>query len=310
MAHPTMTLETNHRKTIFISGASSGFGKLAASLLLADGHTVVAAIRGGEARLAGLFSREEIATGRLLAVDLHLDRPETLAAAERFVAERLGGALDVLVNNAGYGALGPIEEQSEHEIRRQLEVNVVGPMLLTNKLLPALRARRGRILNVTGAVGFVPMPFYALYCASKHALEGYSESLAYDLAPFGVQVGIVQPGGFRTGFTETAAAIASTVPQGSPYKDRARAMTDFLRTEAVKLNGDPLVVAKKLVKLCTARRLPIRTKVGPDAIMLSLLSWLVPARAKMWLIATAMSRTLFNPKARTAELPALGTPAE
>ena len=176
-----------------------------------------------------------------------------------------------------------------------MEVNCVGPMLLTNELLPSLRAAKGRILNVTGAVGYIAFPFYALYCASKYAMEGYTEALSYDLKPFGVQVGIVEPGGFRTGFTDTASASTNLVREGSPYKARAEAMTHFLRTEAVKLNGDPLVVAKALARLCSQRRVPMRTKVGADAVMLSTLSWLVPTRAKMWLIDTAMGRTLFNP---------------
>src|SRR5262245_24674850 len=110
---------------ILITGASSGFGKLTASLLLRDGHQVIAGIRGGAARARQLFSEEELQ--RLQVVDLHLDRPETFPRLD---------TLDVLINNAGYGALGPIEEQSEEAIRRQMEVNAIGPMLLTNALLP------------------------------------------------------------------------------------------------------------------------------------------------------------------------------
>ncbi len=270
------------------------------------------ALRGGAERLATLFTRDELATNRLFGLDVHMDRPETFEIARAFVEERFAGRLDVLINNAGYGALGPIEEQSEAEIRRQMEVNCVGPMLLTNALLPALRLAQGRILNVSGAVGYIAFPFYALYCASKYALEGYTESLAYDLKPFGVQVGIVEPGGFRTGFTETAAQSSELVREGSPYKPRAEAMTNFLRTEAVKMNGDPLVVAKALKRLCVQRRVPMRTKVGADAVALSTLSWLVPTRAKMWLIDTAMSRTLFGaasaPKGlKSADVAAQGT---
>ena len=281
--------------TVLITGASSGFGKLTASALVADGHRVVAGLRGGAERLRALFTADELATGRLHGVDLHLDRPETFEEARRLVAEELEGRLDVLINNAGYGALGPIEDKSEAEIRRQMDVTCVGPMLLTNTLLPFLRAARGRILNVTGAVGYVAFPFYGLYCASKYALEGYSECLAHDLRPFGVQVGIVEPGGFRTGFTAAAAACTDAVPEGSPYKARATAMSTFLRGDATKLNGDPQSVARALVRLCEQRDVPIRTRVGADAVMLSTLSRLVPGRAKMWLIGTAMQRTLFRP---------------
>lgn len=291
-------------KTVLITGASSGFGKLTASLLLAEGYTVVTALRGGQARAEKIFSAAELGSGRLFALDVHLDKPETLSVVTDFVAQRLGGALDVLINNAGYGALGPIEEQSEAEIRRQMEVNCIAPMLLTNALLPALRKAKGRVLNVTGAVGYFAMPFYALYCASKFAMEGYSEALAYDVKPFGVQVGIVEPGGFRTAFTDTAAASSELVPEGSPYKERADAMTYFLRNEASKMAGDPLVVAKALTRLCSKGRVPMRTKVGADAVALSTLSWLVPGRLRMWLIDNTMQRTLFNPALAAKALPA------
>jgi NAD(P)-dependent dehydrogenase (short-subunit alcohol dehydrogenase family) len=279
-------------RTILITGASGGFGRLTAQALLADGHHVIAGLRGGAERLGAVFSDAELGSGRLSAVDLHLDRPETFVDARRACVD---GRLDVLINNAGYGALGPIEEQSEAEIRRQMEVNCVGPMLLTNALLPALRAARGRILNVTGAVGYAAFPFYALYCASKHALEGYSECLAHDLRPFGVQVGMVEPGGFRTGFIAAAAASTDAVPAASPYKARAAAMTAFLRREADKLGGDPQVVARTLVRLCTASSVPLRTRVGADAIALRALTRLVPGRARMWLIGAALEQTLFRP---------------
>jgi len=280
-------------RTILITGASSGFGQLAASLLVARGHHVVAALRGGAARLAAVYSAEEVASGRLTALDLHLERPATFAAARALVEEKFGGRLDVLLNNAGYGLLGPAEDQSEEKLRHQLEVNFFGPALLTNLLLPALRAARGRILNVSSVAGFVSFPFYAVYSASKFALEGYSEGLAFELRPFGVQVGIVEPGGFRTGFSPTAAQATALVPTGSQYEAQSRAINHFLAERVAKLVADPMIVARKLVKLCLRRRVPLRTVIGKDARAMAFLRWLVPERVRVWLIDRGFRKLFF-----------------
>lgn len=283
-------------KTVLITGASTGFGKLTTSLLIASGHRVIAALRGGEERLAKVYSQKERDSGLLTAIDLHMERPESFDAVPKLIEERFDGRLDVLINNAGYGLLGPAEDQSEEKVRHQLEVNTIAPMLLTQRLLPALRAAKGRIINISSVVGRVSFPFYALYSASKFALEGYSEGLSAELEPFGVQVGLVEPGGFATEFSPTAAQATALVPAGSPYEARSKAINRFLMEKASKMVGDPRVVARRLFKLCLRRRLPLRTLVGKDAKLMVFLRWLLPDRLRMWIVRRAIGKMMFAGK--------------
>jgi len=285
---------TTTARTILITGASSGFGKLTASLLLRQGHRVIAALRGGPERVRALYAPEELESGRLTGLDLHMERPETFGAVRALIEERFDGRLDVLINNAGYGLLAPAEDQSEETIRHQLEVNTIGPMLLIHQLLPALRAARGRILNISSAGGRVSFPFYAIYSASKFALEGYSEGLAFELRPFGIQVGLVEPGGFNTGFSPTAARSTALVPAGSLYEERSRAINRFLAGKAAELSADPLIVARRLARLCVRRRVPLRTLLGKEAKVMILLRWLLPDRWRLWLVDRGFSKLMFE----------------
>ncbi|MCC7442902.1 MAG: SDR family oxidoreductase [Bdellovibrionales bacterium] len=253
-------------KTVLVTGASTGFGRLAAELLLHRGHRVIAALRGGQDRLEKVFPRAQLDTGRLHAVDLHLERPETFKAAVSEVMQKFQGRLDVLINNAGYGEMGPMEIVSEQALRRQLEVNFFGTVLLTQKLLPAIRQAQGRVLNVSSVVGFISLPFYGAYAASKFALEGYSEALWFDLRPFRVQVGLVEPGGFRTEFS--GRVVKDGLPEQDPTGLYARRIERFrvnLKKKEAKLGADPMTVAKALVKLSEKRSIPLRTLCGKDA---------------------------------------------
>jgi NAD(P)-dependent dehydrogenase (short-subunit alcohol dehydrogenase family) len=279
----------NHPRTVLITGASSGFGKLTTSLLLSRGHTVIAALRGGQRRLEAIYEPAELESGRLLCADVHMERSETFEPLRELVQGRCGGRLDVLINNAGYGLIAPVEDLPEDRIRHQLEVNFFGPVLLTNLLLPALRAARGRILNISSVAGLAAMPFYAVYSASKFALEGYSEALALDLRDSGVQVGLVEPGGFNTDFSPTASQSTALVPEGSRHGEAAAKATRFFAEKAARLTADPMIVARRLVKLCLRRRVPMRTIVGADARGLALLRWLLPDRLRLWI-----STKIFN----------------
>ena len=263
-------------KTILITGASSGFGKLAIPMLLERGHTVIAGIRGGETRLRSLFERELAAhPGRLLACELHLEKSETFASAVSLVRDRFGGKLDVLVNNAGFGLFGAVEDQDETQLRAEFEVNFFGPVSLTRALLPALRAARGRVLNVSSVAGRFTFPFYGSYSASKFALEAISEGLHYELKPWGIQVGLIEPGGFKTGFNSARAVAARSREADSLYRKRTENFENFLATSDKRLDN-PAKVARLIVSLCERRHLPVRNLIGRDANALSLLARLLP----------------------------------
>lgn len=173
--------------TVLITGCSSGFGKTTAALFLARGWNVIATMRSPK---PGLFEDNE----RLLVVALDVTDATSIANALATGMKRFG-AIDVVVNNAGIGMFGAHEAVSERTIREVFETNTFGVMSMNRAVIPHLRERgSGTIINVTSSVGIAPMPLVAAYTASKYAIEGFSESLAYELAEFGVRVKIVQPG--------------------------------------------------------------------------------------------------------------------
>lgn len=176
-----------NQSTVLITGCSSGFGKTSAELFLARGWNVVATMRSPQ---PGLFEPNE----RLLVTALDVTRPASIAAALAAGIARFG-ALDVLVNNAGIGLFGAHEAVSDEVVRQVFETNTFGVMAANRAVIPHFRERgAGTIVNVTSSVGIAPMPLVAVYTASKYAIEGFSQSLAYELAPLGVRVKIVQPG--------------------------------------------------------------------------------------------------------------------
>lgn len=280
-------------KTILFTGVTSGFGRLAVPLLLNKGHHVIAAIRGGAERLASVYGQAELGTGRLTAIDLHMERSESFAGVADHIAEHHGGRLDVLINNAGYGVLAPLEDIDEAELRKQMEVNFYGPMLLTKALLDPLRAAQGRVLNVTSVAGLVSFPYYGIYSASKHALEAISDAWYGELRPFNVQVGIIEPGGYKTEFTGTALDTVK-IKADSHYAARSRAFNEFVAEAESKGAGNPLVVAKKISRLCDVRKVPIRTLCGPDAWAMELLRRILPFRLRAWLTYVVFSKLMWK----------------
>ena len=181
-------------KTILITGVSSGFGRALAQEALAAGHRVIGTVRNHEAKQAFEACDAERAFGRLLDVTDFARIDEVVAEIEATV-----GPVDILVNNAGYGHEGILEESSLEEMRRQFDVNVFGAVAMIKAVLPGMRQkRRGHIINITSMGGFITMPGISYYCGSKFALEGISETLSKELAPFNIYVTAVAPGSFRT----------------------------------------------------------------------------------------------------------------
>jgi NAD(P)-dependent dehydrogenase (short-subunit alcohol dehydrogenase family) len=253
------------KKLILITGASSGFGKLTVPLLLQKGHTLIAGLRGGHSRLEELFSNElKTYPGQLSGIDLHMEKTSELSKAAQLIDKNNLGKLDVLINNAGYGLMGTLEDQTEDQIRHQMEVNFFGSAFLTQALLPALRAGRGRILNVSSICGLTSFPFYGSYSASKFALEGLMQGLTYDLAPFGVQVGMIEPGGFRTEFASARVLGENSDNPQSIYYERNQAFLRAYKNTSGR-QGNPIRVAKLISRLCDSRKVPFRNVIGMDA---------------------------------------------
>lgn len=270
-------------RTALVTGCSSGIGLGVAQRLLALGWRVLAGVRDPARAPAALEG------ARCLPLDLA--QPEQIAAAAAGI-----GRLDCLVNNAGYALTGPFSSYAPEQMQRQLQVNVLGPILLTQALLPALRAAQGRVINVSSLAGEAGMPMMSLYCAAKHALEGWSESLRHELAPLGVQVALVEPGGYRTRFAENMVWGARPIePSGAEAKAlaRYRAMRERLLAGAGR---SPAPVVEAIVRLAQAPAMPMRTRVGADAHLLRALKRWLPERMAIGVISSAFRRRLREEK--------------
>jgi NAD(P)-dependent dehydrogenase (short-subunit alcohol dehydrogenase family) len=196
------------------------------------------------------------------------------------VSKNCPNGLDCLVNNAGYSLAGPLEALTDEQIRDQFEVNLFAPLLLIRDLLPALRVAKGKVINISSALGFVGMPMQSLYAASKFALEGLSESLSYELDSHGVQVIIVEPGGFRTRFAENTQWPDNGIATPTPlYNQQLQGYkTFFLRSSTQGEGNDPAQVANLIVRLASQQSVPLRARVGADAHALYFLRHFLPQK--------------------------------
>ena len=247
------------RPTWFVTGASSGFGQAFVRHALDRGCNVVATARS-TARLAALAVE---APARLLITELDVDRA---GDAERAVAaaEERFGAIDVLVNNAGYAIIGALEETPERELRAIMETNFFGAAAVTRAVLPGMRSRRaGAIVNMSSMGGQLSFAGVGAYSASKFALEGYSEALAAEVAPFNIKVLIVEPGAFRT-------ALVSKGERHMPVMDAYRAGLAGLRQAMREADGtqpgDPMKAAAAIDRALSADGAPLRLQLGADAV--------------------------------------------
>jgi NAD(P)-dependent dehydrogenase (short-subunit alcohol dehydrogenase family) len=241
---------------VLITGASSGVGLAAAQLLSRAGYRVAGTARDPEALRA---RRKEPLPFHIVAMDL-----ADPASIERGYAEALAalGGVDVLVNNAGSGELGAVEDTDLEASRALFEVNYFGAVNLIKKVLPGMRERRrGVILNLGSIVHDLQFPFKATYCASKSALTGFSLSLRYEVHPYGIRVHILEPGWVRSEFHNR---LRTVFKPGSPYADRLKPFLDFTRDHDAKI-PDGEAVARVLMSVLENPRAPVRVPVGPEA---------------------------------------------
>jgi NAD(P)-dependent dehydrogenase (short-subunit alcohol dehydrogenase family) len=248
-----------------VTGASSGIGK-AATLALADaGFRVIGTSRDSSRGTPG---------NGVTFLDLDVTSDESVTDVVRQVIARFG-RLDVLVNNAGVGTNGAAEEVSVAQAQTVFDVNVFGLMRMTRAVLPHMRAQgSGRIINVSSVGGFVPQPFMAVYVSTKHAVEGYSESLDHEVREHGVRVLRVQPGPSNTPFDANLVRADSPLPV---YAHQRRAFEDVM-TEAMRGGDDPAVVARVIVAAATAPKPKPRYLAGSTAGRVAVLRRIVPAR--------------------------------
>ncbi|TFW18124.1 oxidoreductase [Duganella callida] len=249
-------------KTFFITGVSSGFGRALSEAALAAGHTVIGTVRNEEARAAFVSLHPERAHAFVLDVTDFDAIPGVVAQAETSV-----GPVDVLVNNAGYGHEGIMEESPLAELRRQFDVNVFGAVAVMKAFLPAFRARRrGHIVNITSMGGHITLPGITYYAGSKFALEGISGALGKEIGQFGVHVTAVAPGSFRTDW-----AGRSMVRSERSIADYDALFNPIRATRAArsgKQPGDPVKAAQAILTLVGMDNPPAHLLLGSDALQL------------------------------------------
>ncbi|MGQ6334461.1 oxidoreductase [Serratia sp. IR-2025] len=249
-------------KTILITGVSSGFGQALAREALAVGHRVVGTVRNSEALQAFGALDTQRAFGYLLDVTDVERIDEVVGKIESAV-----GPIDVLVNNAGYGHEGILEESPLAELRRQFDVNVFGAVAMIKAVLPGMRQRRrGHIINITSMGSFITLPGISYYCGSKFALEGISETLSKELAPFNLHVTAVAPGSFRTDWARRSMVRS---PRCLPDYDALFEPVRQARQEkSGKQLGDPVKAARAMLALIESRNPPTHLLLGSDALSL------------------------------------------
>ena len=243
-----------------ITGCSTGFGRELARALLARGYRVVATARNPES-IEELVAGHE---GRAIALRLDVTNPAEIDAAVR-QAEKVFGRIDVLVNNAGIGYFGAIEESEEAEVRRMFEINVFGLARMTQAVLPGMRKRRsGHVVNIASIGGIRAFPAVGFYNATKFAVVGLSEALSLEVAPLGIKVTIVEPSGFRT---DWAGRSANEVKQQiADYAETAGKNQATLRGYSGKQPGDPVKAAEAIIKAVESPEPPLHLLLGKAAL--------------------------------------------
>jgi NAD(P)-dependent dehydrogenase (short-subunit alcohol dehydrogenase family) len=283
------------RGAVVITGASTGIGRACALTLDALGFRVFAGVRkssDGESLRRG-------SSVRLTPIFIDVTDEQSIAAAAEEVSREVGDAgLAGLVNNAGIAIPGPLEYLPREELRRQLEINLVGQLAVTQAFLPLLRKARGRIVNISSLAGKLTTPFNGAYSAAKHGIEAFSDALRMELAPWGIHVSVVEPGTIATAMPKKLLQDAATVLSNLPDEGRERYGSDFETyvrelAEHAQRGSQPEVVARAVVHALTARTPRARYPAGTPAGRMLMLYRLLPDR----LLDSVILRFLDLPRA-------------
>ncbi|WP_321908197.1 MULTISPECIES: oxidoreductase [unclassified Paraburkholderia] len=247
-------------KILLITGVSSGFGRALAQEALAAGHTVVGTVRSEQAKR----DVESLSASRVFARVLDVTGFDAIDGVVAEIEESVG-PVDVLVNNAGYGHEGVMEESPLSEMRRQFDVNVFGAVAMMKAVLPFMRERgRGHILNITSMGGYITMPGISYYCGSKFALEGISEALGKEVEPFGIAVTAVAPGSFRTDWA--GRSMRRTPRSIAAYDAIFDPVRQAREEKSGKQLGDPQKAARAMLAAIEADHPPRHLLLGSDAL--------------------------------------------
>jgi NAD(P)-dependent dehydrogenase (short-subunit alcohol dehydrogenase family) len=250
----------NESRVWLITGCSTGFGRALAQAVLENGDRLIATARHTEKLqdLAQSYPQQV----RTLSLDVTAPDNIRSAVAE---AEKAFRRIDVLVNNAGYGTMGAIEEASDEDIKRQFDTNFFGALNMTRAILPILRSQHsGHILNISSVGGMVSMAGGGIYSSTKFALEAISEALAQEVAPLGIKVTIIEPGAFRTDFSGRSLAVPSQ--QIEDYAQTAGQFMQWVQEVDGKQPGDPEKAAKAMIRVVESDNPPLRLALGEDAV--------------------------------------------
>jgi len=245
------------KKVALITGASSGIGKSTAILLHQNGYTVYGAARRTE-------KMNDLKAQGINIMALDVTKEESMQkAVQEIVAKE--GSIDILVNNAGYGSYGAVEDVPIEEAKRQFEVNIFGLARMTQLVLPTMRKNKyGKIINISSIGGKIYTPFGAWYHATKHALEGFSDSLRLEVKPFGIDVVIVEPGGIKTEWGQIAADNLKKTSANGAYAQKTNKVADNMSemyADDKKLT-DPIVIAKVILKAVQSNNPKTRYAAG------------------------------------------------
>jgi len=264
-------------RSVLITGTSSGIGEATAVVLATCGWHVFATMRDLKKR--GSLDQALKCAGVQNAVEieqLDVANGTSIKTATETIFSRTGNKLDAVVHNAGVAAAGALEDVPEAELRRVMETNFFGVVELTRAILPAFRGQgSGRIVIVSSEAGFMGQPTNSIYCASKWALEGWAESIAYELEPFGIDIVLIEPGPYRTEIWKTTPRIR---PPGSPYQSWVQQVFRAGDAHAASVARDPKEVALVIARALKARRPRFRYPVGPFARLNHFLRGKVPSR--------------------------------
>jgi len=268
-------------QVVLITGASSGMGKATAKALIQKGYTVYAAARRIE-------EMEDLRKRGGFLIEMDVTKEEDLVAAVEHIQQEHGG-VDILINNAGFGLYGPVEELPLERARYQFEVNLFGLARLTQLVLPDMREKRaGKIINISSMGGKIYTPMGAWYHASKHALEGWSDCLRFELRQFDIDVIIIEPGLIATEFNEV---MTSTIPQESwegPYRQIVEGLAENANEENVRSYSPPAEIAKVILKAINTDRPKTRYVAGRMARPLILMRRLLGDKIFDRLLAIVM----------------------